>query len=59
MQTGKPLYLFGFVLVLCSLAAFKKKDATQWISLDEAQKQLSVSKKTSIDRPLYRLVRLV
>ena len=45
MQTGKPLYLFGFVLVLCSLAAFKKKDATQWISLDEAQKQLSVSKK--------------
>ena len=45
MQTGKPLYLFGFVLVLCSLAAFKKKDTTQWISLDEAQKQLSVSKK--------------
>jgi thioredoxin-related protein len=45
MQTGKPLFLFGLVLVLCSLAAFKKNDSTHWISLDEAQKQLNVAKK--------------
>ncbi|HSB94242.1 MAG TPA: DUF255 domain-containing protein [Flavitalea sp.] len=45
MQTGKPFVLFGFVLVLCSLAAFKKYDSTRWITLDEAQKQLNVAKK--------------
>jgi len=45
MQTGKPLVLFGLVLVLCSLAAFKKNDSTEWISLDEAQKQLNITKK--------------
>jgi len=45
MQTGKPLVLFGLVLVLCSLAAFKKNDSTEWISLDEAQKQLTITKK--------------
>ena len=45
MQTGKPLFLFGLALVLCSLAAFKKNDSTEWISLDEAQKQLNLAKK--------------
>jgi thioredoxin-related protein len=45
MQTGKPLVLFGFGLILCSLLAFKKIDSTEWISLEEAQKQLTVSKK--------------
>ena len=45
MQTGKPLVLFGLVLVLCSLLGFKKIDSTEWISLDEAQKQLSITKK--------------
>jgi len=45
MQTGKPLVLFGLVLVLCSLAAFKKNESTEWISLDEAQKQLTITKK--------------
>ena len=45
MQTGKPVVLFGLILMLCSLAAFKKTESTEWISLDDAQKKLAVTKK--------------
>lgn len=45
MQTRKSLVLFGFAGLLSLLVSFRKIDSTNWISLEDAQKQLATAKR--------------
>ncbi len=60
MQTLKLAILFSWLTVFsCAQRPKEEKAKLNWLTLEEVTAKLQQRKKTSIDRPLHRLVRLV